>query len=131
MPLQVIDRLIGVKGEFIAFHLWEDAPDKGQYSEIPLEFLRSKHRHVFKVAVRYQVGDGDRELEFFDMQALLKIVLSKLEGGTYTYSCEQFAELIGYELDEIGPAPFSVTVSEDDENLALVIFYQPREDDDD
>lgn len=102
---------ITITTRFSAYHCWPDAPGA-------VEFLRSKHRHVFHVKATKQVTHGDRDIEFILFKEEVDAwVEDTLEGeDTSTWSCERWAvEMIQrFELSEC-------EVSEDGENGAKVI----------
>ena len=111
----MLEKSIIIKSEFIGFHAWPKAPKQ-------VEFLRNRHRHLFKVEIEIDVFHSDRELEFFMVQSFLNKILLKL--AKKDYSCEMYATKIfkplaikyGYNRNYI------VTVSEDGENAGRVKY---------
>lgn len=107
---------IWITTQFIGFHHWPEAPAS-------VAFLRTLHRHVFKVRCEFSVSHGDRQLEFFLVQQSVNALIQKvlLPGlvSVPTQSCEMLAESLLTELRK-SYACLSVEVSEDGENGAIV-----------
>lgn len=107
---------IWITTQFIGFHCWPEAPAS-------VAFLRSPHRHVFKVRCEFSVSHGDRQLEFFLMQQavnqLIQTTVLPSLVKVPTQSCEMLAETLLTELRKTY-ACLSVEVSEDGENGAIV-----------
>ncbi len=103
-------------------HHWPDAPNK-------VDFLRSPHRHIFKIAASFSLT-ASRQLEFFITQdQLLQAILpcGKMLGDLSVVvidfgqqSCEQIADAVMTQLDAMSLPVVSVMVSEDGENSATV-----------
>lgn len=51
--------------ELPGFHRWPTAPDSRDY-------LRSRHRHLFGITAHVAVGHDDRDVEFHDLQDLIR-----------------------------------------------------------
>lgn len=106
-------KTIWTKVEAPGIHSWPDAPDRSK-------FLRFPHRHLFRITAEVEVGDENRDVEFFDLQSDLQAFLEDLPAfyraeGSHD-SCEAMArELSGY-LTEAGYNPVMVEVSEDGES---------------
>lgn len=105
---------IGVVLTVQGFHHYPDAPDQ-------VDFLKHKHRHLFKIECVFEVDDLNRELEFFIMRDKIKnhiaLLYPKYLGG-YDFgamSCEMIAaELFNaFGLEEC-------TVTEDNESWGRV-----------
>ncbi len=112
----VSGRSVTITTSFIAFHQWKDAPPE-------VAFLRNMHRHQFGVSATIAVSHGDRQVEFFTAQSVLRtIVRSGLEGRELQLSCEAMAEHIGQEMAHNGFYVEEVTVDEDGENAGTVQF---------
>ena len=108
-------------------HRWPEAPDE-------VTFLRSTHRHVFKVEATFVVDHADRHLEFFTTQRALDAHLTRgyqsgdllqmLDFGAR--SCEMIAaEVFGhFAIESTDPLrahrPVKVQVWEDGENCGTV-----------
>lgn len=106
---------IYVTSSFIGFHRWPEAPDE-------VAFLRSTHRHVFKVRVELAVTHDDRQLEFFIVKRELDALLAlRNDTDLGASSCEHLAKMIMafLSLDE-DKKVLQVEVSEDGENGAIV-----------
>ena len=101
--------VVWVSTLFEGFHRWKDAPND-------VAFLRSFHRHVFDVKLGIEVGDDNREVEFFQLKKKVDEYINKtFEGQQFEFSCEQIAKLLLTRFS----ASF-VEVSEDGENGATV-----------
>jgi hypothetical protein len=102
-------------------HYWKNAPPE-------VSFLASPHRHSFGVEIVINVCHDDRDVEFFIVNRMARIMLDKKYpkdlfsgyefGGS---SCEMIAEYLFKEFDGAGIAVDMVTVQEDDESFATVI----------
>ena len=124
---QPVATLLHVKTQFEGFHCWPDAPDD-------VAFLRSLHRHLFTVVMVLSLPAGStRQFEFFQVQRELQMILRQLQ--TYlcaheAMSCEQIACYVGecgqHSLFLWRPFLRSITVSEDDENSATVVFGEVK-----
>jgi len=107
---------IYVTTSFVGYHNWPDAP-------IEVEFLRTTHRHLFKVLAELEVRHQDRDLEFFLVKRALECYLKRdfHEKNLGSDSCETIAQ----EIAEFLHSRYSdrvrmVEVSEDGENGARV-----------
>jgi len=101
--------IVWVTTLFEGYHRWKDAPDD-------VEFLRSFHRHVFDVRLGVEVGDDNREVEFFQLKREIGEFINKtFEGNHFEFSCEQIAKQLLTKFN----ASY-VEVSEDGENGATV-----------
>ena len=101
---------IFVTTDFVAFHNWPGAPQE-------VEFLRSLHRHIFRVKVVWKVEHDNRDLEFFIQKEKLNKFLQEnfSNKNLIGVSCEMMANKIKTEFNAE-----SVEVSEDGENGAIV-----------
>ena len=98
--------------QFEAMHRWENAPDRVAY-------LRNSHRHVFHVVCRASVKHENRDIEF---------IMLKNDVLRYCRSCyesqydlgEMSCEMIAQDILDTFPVLYSVEVSEDGENGAIV-----------
>jgi hypothetical protein len=103
---------VWITTQFAALHHWPKAPDA-------VKFLRTPHRHLFKIRVGFRVMHNDRDVEFFIAKRLVEAyVREQFDNTTTTYSCEQFAMDILGHFDMMNCC--SVEVSEDGENGALI-----------
>lgn len=95
------------------FHSWPGATQEVIY-------LKSPHRHLFHWRVEVSVQDSNREVEFHGLlwraEALVKTQASK----STTWSCEQKAEQLIKDLEEINYAVLAVECWEDGECGARV-----------
>lgn len=96
--------------EFEGFHRWMSAP-------VPVDYLRERHRHLFKVRVEKIVSAEDREVEFHLLRrwTLDEIASLQLEPDCELWSCETWARVL---LQRLGA--HRVEVSEDGENGAIM-----------
>ena len=104
---------IYITTQFHGFHHWPDAPEE-------VAFLRSLHRHLFKVRVDIEVGHPDRQVEFFILKGFVdhviqKWLLAQLK-ATPAMSCEMMAECLAKRLLAQYPSLLKVEVSEDGTN---------------
>ncbi len=116
-----------VRTEFEGLHLWADAPDEVGY-------LRSQHRHIFKVETTITVTHDDRELEFIMVKHTLDDIInnykqSKLDevngvlADVNLGSCEMMCRHIISKLAEkYGERCYDVKVFEDGENGGELIM---------
>lgn len=90
---------------FEALHRYEGAP-------VGVEFLQYPHRHEFHVRVE-KVTHADRQIEFILLKRAANIAIETALNSedTSTWSCERWAEFIGWALEAD-----LVEVSEDGEN---------------
>lgn len=97
--------------QFEAMHHWPDAPDH-------VYFLREHHRHIFYVMCIANVAHNNRDIEFITMKHDIEAYCSNLydKQRIGCTSCEMIAE----DILERFPYLHSVTVSEDNENGAIV-----------
>lgn len=110
---------VKIQTQFEDFHCWPDAPEE-------VDFLRSNHRHIFKVSVKIEVNHDDREIEFFILQRQVNnIIETSVKPMEQRKSCEDMAEVIMDYLEVIYPSRFiEVEVSEDGENSSIVNNYE-------
>jgi hypothetical protein len=109
--------------EFVGFHRWARAPKE-------LAYLSVWHRHVFKVRVDVSVLTDDRDVEFHTLKVkvdeiIQRAVLPEMKIDAIDrigYSCEQICKLIGHALCGLDIAVTCVSVSEDGECGAEVLF---------
>lgn len=99
-----------VKTQFEAFHRYKKAPKE-------VKFLRSFHRHLFKVECTIPVDHSNRQLEFFMIKKKLDGYLTQsFKGKQFELSCEQLAEVLCIYLNWRNIPCTQVEVSEDGEN---------------
>lgn len=109
-----MQRKIWVTWQRHGMHSYGSAPDE-------VDYLRSKHRHLFKFKVTIEVYHEDREIEFHMFQNFLEhmhdLGVLELDGK----SCEMLAEDIIKHCQEHYPGRFiEAEVSEDGECGAIV-----------
>jgi hypothetical protein len=108
--------VISVKFSSVGYHNWPDAP-------LHRAYLRALHRHVFGIEVKCFVTHDDRQIEFHDLlgAATLFWPPNDIFGAK---SCEMLARDLGSKLRNENYPVVSVTVSEDGESAATVIWEQ-------
>jgi len=109
-PHRVLIKKVTIKTTFVALHRWESAPD-------PVFYLRTPHRHVFYVTMKFDIKHNDRDIEFLQKKTEVYTWLHENwnETDLGTKSCEDMAQLLLYKFD----ARY-VSVFEDNENGAEV-----------
>lgn len=99
---------------FEAWHKWD-----GEKVANNSSFLRNVHRHIFKVELRWQVVDLDREVEFIIRKREAEQLAKKKHQTDYettvNWSCEHWASFL---MKQLGACYASV--SEDGENGAII-----------
>ena len=93
------------------FHKYPDAPDE-------VNFLRDRHRHIFKFKVWIEVQHDNRDVEFFmfkkDVNAFIE-QLNTLLG--INKSCEMISDYLHNQIKEkYHDRKIKISVSEDGEN---------------
>lgn len=116
MAVTVIEASADVDG----LHHWPNAHEARAY-------LRAPHRHRFVVSARVFVRHDDRDVEWHDLRAMLRIGLASASGdrspsnGLYDFgpqSCESMAEHVARYLAQHDLRVQRVSVSEDGEFTA-------------
>lgn len=122
--MDYLNRSIFVTLEFVGFHRWPDAPPE-------VDYLASRHRHLFKVRVDIGVDNNDRAIEYHIFKRQLEQAVyidsrvvdgtSELEFGAM--SCEAIAERLLIDIKELYPSQdyYRVEVSEDGENGSSIV----------
>lgn len=96
---------------FPAIHAWPDCTIK------EVSFLKTPHRHIFHVTMKFPVNHNDRDIEFLDKKQAVDMHIDEL----YRYrdlgkrSCEDIAEELLLTFEAV-----FVSVFEDNENGAEV-----------
>jgi hypothetical protein len=121
-----MQRMVQVVSSFEAAHHWPDAPTHGGVvlNLYDTDFLKFPHRHRFGVKAVIGVNHGNRQIEFLHFRHnVLDKILGQwhLHPEPFTLSCEQFAERIFMALQADGYEVKAVEVSEDGENVGLVV----------
>lgn len=118
---------VQVKTRVAGFHCWPQAPE-------PVTFLRERHRHLFGVRAKVEVGNDDRAVEFFmlkrdvqsvfdDLVAICGLKQSAGFGIEFgSMSCEMIARMVGDHLQLRGYKVHDVEVDEDGENSGIVSY---------
>lgn len=104
---------------FIGFHRWPDAPEE-------VKFLRDMHRHEFHVKATVKVKHDNRDVEFITLKDAIDQFMRPLNPRQtvmhyQTKSCEMIAKEIIEGLENASYDVYSVEVSEDGENGAIVV----------
>ncbi|QIG70625.1 hypothetical protein EVB91_069 [Rhizobium phage RHph_I1_18] len=123
MPLitpEAIYRQIWVKFQRAGIHRYPAAATDPKLADVA--FLAHPHRHLFHFNVAIQVVHNDRDIEFLQFSKWL----NSLYEGTLELdykSCEMLSEELINTISERYPGRnVTVTVSEDDENGATLIY---------
>lgn len=96
------------------FHRWPGAGGQRQY-------LADRHRHLFVIEVEVPVVHDDRDVEFHDLQDLIRQWWGPDAREWGAASCEHIAkELLAHLQGAHGINPSRVTVSEDGESGATL-----------
>lgn len=107
---------VGTRVRLPGFHRWPEAHEERAY-------LRQKHRHLFGVEAVVRVGHDDRDVEFHDLQDMLRQWWGEGAPDLGRSSCEDLARsLDSFLAGVMGLAVESVTITEDDESWAT---YRP------
>jgi 6-pyruvoyl-tetrahydropterin synthase len=110
MPMK---RMIVVRTQFNGLHSWPECPIDS------VAFLRYEHRHTFHVAVEFEVGHADRQLEFIKAQQAVDQAIRDCYGFYNQHcrlghsSCEMIAETLMRYFISKNMLAYKVTVSED------------------
>lgn len=97
------------------FHQWNSAP-------IETKFLRYPHRHLFHIEVKLEVGDLDRELEFFAVKKVVDEWAQLFYSESSNLSCEMMCLNLNRYLKLKNYPVHSISIFEDNENGALIEF---------
>lgn len=97
------------------FHRWPGATGRRAY-------LADRHRHLFHIRAEVAAGHDDRDVEFHDLQDLIRDWWGPDTRDHGSNSCEHLARALGQYLTDEGCTVVSVEVSEDDECGAVVRF---------
>lgn len=110
---------VWISWQFVGFHQWKDALDE-------VDFLKYKHRHLFKVKVWIEIAEDDREIEFFMFQRFMKEQYQdEIDFGNQ--SCEMIShDMNQYIISEYPDRNVKISISEDGEN-GTYIEYQNKE----
>lgn len=104
-------RSVVVSLQFPAFHHWPKAPEESN-------FLRFRHRHLFKVRAWAEVEHNDRDIEFIALKDKIYAYIYEhyFNQDLGETSCESIAERLLYQFLEL----HTVEVLEDGENGAFL-----------
>lgn len=117
----MLSYFIKVSNQIEFIHQYPVAPEE-------VSFLRYPHRHILHIYTKIQVYNDDRELEFIMVKRKIDSFLDSLNltENITNISCEQLGAKIidfirsNYCIDV--DRNIEVTVSEDDENSAVVCY---------
>lgn len=111
-----LNTYIYITTDFIALHAWPECP----YEQV--SFLKYPHRHKFFVKVIFQVDHDHRQIEFFMAKKELDEYIDRKykNKDLGPMSCEMIAKDILRVMNAIFKSVVSVSVSEDEENGAIV-----------
>lgn len=105
------DTTIGARITVPGFHRWPGATGQRAY-------LADRHRHLFHVEAVAHVTHDERDVEFHDLQDMLRAWWGAPPRECGSDSCETLARDLTGHLEEAGVLVQSVTVSEDGEAWA-------------
>lgn len=119
-------RYIFIRFQKEGIHLYPGADTNpllatGDWDDV--SFLGHPHRHMFHFEVKISVEHNDRDIEFIQFKRWCE---RQYETGTLAFnykSCEMLAEELGAVIQVSYPGrELTVTVSEDNENGATIVF---------
>lgn len=109
--------------EFVGFHRWPEAPAE-------VDYLRARHRHLFKARVYIDVGEENRQIEYHMLKRELtgvffpdrELVVGTDEVEFGDWSCEKIAHVLLEAVQILHPDRpyYLVEVSEDGENGSII-----------
>ena len=118
--------MIWVKFQKEGIHCYPAAatdPNLATGDEYDVSFLASPHRHIFHFEVNIQVFDDDRDIEFIQFKRWLEKCYSNGTLELNHKSCEMIARELNTTITARYPGRQTlISVSEDDENGASIIF---------
>jgi len=98
-------------------------PNLATGDEYDVSFLATPHRHIFHFQVNIQVFDDDRDIEFIQFKRWLEKCYSNGTLELNHKSCEMIARELNTTITARYPGRQTlISVSEDDENGASIIF---------
>lgn len=107
---------IWTRVELPGIHHWPEAPEHRGY-------LAGPHRHLFVITVWVPVDGTNREVEFHDLQDMVRAVWGAVTRDCGASSCETLALEMAAELrTRFRVDPSRVEVSEDGESGAVVTW---------
>jgi len=118
--------MIWVKFQKEGIHCYPAAatdPKLATGDEYDVSFLATPHRHIFHFQVNIQVFDDDRDIEFIQFKRWLEKCYSNGTLELNHKSCEMIARELNTTITTRYPGRQTlISVSEDDENGASIIF---------
>ena len=118
--------MIWVKFQKEGIHCYPAAatdPNLATGDEYDVSFLATPHRHIFHFEVNIQVFDDDRDIEFIQFKRWLEKCYSNGTLELNHKSCEMIARELNTTITARYPGRQTlISVSEDDENGASIIF---------
>jgi len=119
--------MIWVKFQKEGIHCYPAAatdPNLATGDEYDVSFLATPHRHIFHFQVNIQVFDDDRDIEFIQFKRWLEKCYSNGTLELNHKSCEMIARELNATIVARYPGRKTlISVSEDDENGASLIFH--------
>jgi hypothetical protein len=119
--------MIWVKFQKEGIHCYPAAatdPNLATGDEYDVSFLATPHRHIFHFEVNIQVFDDDRDIEFIQFKRWLEKCYSNGTLELNHKSCEMIARELNATITARYPGRKTlISVSEDDENGASLIFH--------
>ena len=118
--------MIWVKFQKEGIHCYPAAatdPKLATGDEYDVSFLATPHRHIFHFQVNIQVFDDDRDIEFIQFKRWLERCYNDGILELNHKSCEMIARELNTTITARWPGRQTlISVSEDDENGASIIF---------
>ena len=109
--------VVGTKITAPGFHRWPGARGVRAY-------LAERHRHLFHLEANVHVAHDERDVEFHDLQDLIRDWWGPRARECGAASCEQLARELAAHLTSAGVRVRDITVAEDGESWAT---YTPKD----
>lgn len=121
-PLKASKQFVWVKFQKEGIHLYPAAATDPRLADV--SFLGFPHRHIFHFQVGLEVTHTDRDVEFILFKRDLEAQYSNGTLQLNHKSCEMIGEdLAGYIRGTYPDREIMITVSEDNENGATMVFH--------
>jgi len=113
----MVKRFIYVKTDYPMLHQYKKAPDE-------VSFLKYLHRHIFKFKICIEVGEQDRDIEFFIFKNYIDVLIVDMDETLGDgRSCEQMSNFLYKKItNEYPKREIRIDVSEDGENGSYVEY---------
>lgn len=119
------DRKIWVTFQRVGFHRYPLAGEDPKLSDV--QYLASKHRHLFKFKVEIEIFHNDRELEFHQVLNYCESLFETKQIDIDFKSVEMLADDLYIQLTNKYPGRFmAIEVSEDGECGCRIEYHRTR-----